>query len=239
MTFENYRTSFPNSIDISSNGLISGIPTEEGFWHVTIVAYKDGEQIGDLGVEFHVSAAAANEPPQITTESLPEAVVGKDYYVKLQCTDPDAAFSEYYNPGKANDLSKTGLVLTQHGELQGKPTKAGSYSFCICAAGETGEGYMTYTLVVKEAEAADSTEPSKPATEPAEETKETEGAEPPTDTVGTEPADPTENATHESSNEMNENKAGGDVWRLAAIGLGGLVIGMTVSIVVILKKKKA
>ena len=74
VTFENFRTSFPDGIDISPEGLISGTPTKEGFWFVTIASYKDGEQIGDLGVEFHVSAESVSETPQVTTEADPEKI---------------------------------------------------------------------------------------------------------------------------------------------------------------------
>lgn len=162
------------------------------------------------------------ENPAITTKTLPEATVGQSYYVKLDCTDPDASFGEWHNPGAANDLSKTGLILTQHGELEGTPSEAGTYTFTIYAAGEGGEGYMTYTLVVKEAEGTDPTEPS-----------ESVGG-----TEGTEPTDPTENATQEGGNETNEDKDGRSVWLIVAIVLGVLIVGTVVAIVVLLLKKK-
>ena len=111
-----------------------------------------------------VKEQGAGDPPEITTTKLPDAIEGKSYYVKLSCTDGDAVFTEYYNPGKDNQLQDSGLYITQHGELEGKPTKAGTYTFTICAAGEGGEGYATYTLVVKEAK-EDTTEPTQDPTE--------------------------------------------------------------------------
>jgi hypothetical protein len=168
------------------------------------------------------SGSATPKIPNITTDSLPEATVGQSYYVKLDCTDPDASFGEWHNSGAANDLSKTGLILTQHGELEGTPSEAGTYTFTIYAAGEGGEDYMTYTLVVKEAEGTDPTEPS-----------ESVGG-----TEGTEPTDPTENATQEGGNETNEDKDGRSVWLIVAIVLGALIVGTVVAIVVILLKKK-
>ena len=103
----------------------------------------------DLSYVLLITVKAA--PPEITTKKLPDATVGQPYSFKLESTDPDAYFGEYYNPGKANDLQKTGLILTQHGDLEGTPTEAGHYTFTIYADGEGGEGYATYTLVVKEA----------------------------------------------------------------------------------------
>ena len=181
------------------------------------VAYGDAFDIFIVTVQ-----EKPTENPAITTKTLPEATVGQSYYVKLDCTDPDASFGEWHNPGAANDLSKTGLILTQHGELEGTPSEAGSYTFTIYAAGEGGEGYMTYTLVVKEAEGTDPTEPSEPV-----------GG-----TEGTEPTDPTENATQEGGNETNEDKDGRSVWLIVAIVLGVLIVGTAVAIVVILLKKK-
>jgi hypothetical protein len=240
VTFENFRTSFPNGIDISSSGLISGTPSKEGFWYVTIAVYKNGEQIGDVGVEFYVEEGQAVEPPKITTKTLPEATVGEKYYVKLNCSDPDATFTEWYNPGKANDLSKTELTLTQHGELEGKPTKAGTYSFCICAAGDGGEDYMTYTLVVKEAAATDPTEPGTEAT--TENTGDATEAvtEPGETTDSTKPSkSPSQKGEKDQAENQDNDTDGGDIWIFVGIGLGVLVVGMVVAIVVILKKKKA
>ena len=198
---------------------------------------------------FTVSGGSGSDTPKnpnITTKTLPEATVGQSYYVKLDCTDPDASFGEWYNPGKANDLSKTGLVLTQHGELEGTPSKVGSYTFTIYAAGEGGEGYMTYTLVVKEAAATDPTESStEETTEPGtEETSEntddaTEAVSEPDET--TDSANPSESPAQKGEKDQSENQDndtdGGDIWIFVGIGLGVLVVGMVAAIVVILKKK--
>lgn len=240
VTFENFRTSFPNGIDISSSGLISGTPSKAGFWYVTIAAYKNGEQIGDVGVEFYVEEGPAVDPPKITTKTLPEATVGQSYYVKLDCTDPDASFGEWHNPGAANDLSKTGLILTQHGELEGTPSEAGTYTFTIYAAGEGSEGYMTYTLVVKEAEGTDPTEPGTEAT--TENTGDATEAvtEPGETTDSTKPSkSPAQKGEKDQAENQDNDTDGGDIWIFVAIGLGVLVVGMVVAIVVILKKKKA
>ena len=225
VTLECFRTSLPNGLSISSSGLISGTPTKSGFWYVTIVAYKNGEQIGDVGIEFHVSSAV----PNITTKSLPEATVGKDYYVKLECEDPDASFSEYYNPGKPNELKNTGLILTQHGELEGKPEKTGTYTFTICAAGEGGEGYMTYTLTVREAGDTATTEA----------TQATEATEP----VETEPGDTGEGTIMAPGSVGFSFQGKGLVILVVFLALGLLVVAAVILLIVILliarsRKKK-
>ena len=119
-------------------------------------------------ISVTVTAGASAAEPQITTKSLPDATVGKAYDLQLQCTDGDAIFSIYYNPGGSNQFDQTGLTLTQHGLLEGSPLKAGSYTFSICAAGEGGEDYASYTLTVTEQKA----ETTDPTEETAEETVE-------------------------------------------------------------------
>ena len=113
------------------------------------------------------------EPPVIHTSSIPDAVAGEPYSVKLDCSDGDAVWEIYYNPGKDNSFDATGLTLTQHGEIEGTPLKAGTYGFTVAAIGAGGEDYVILSLKVNE-----------PA-ETTAETKETESAV--TDAPGTQP----------------------------------------------------
>lgn len=222
----NYMTPLPNGLSISKNGLISGTPTKEGFWYVTIAAWKgEDDVVADAGFEFYVSKEAPAVEPEITTKSLPEATVGKDYYAKLNCTDGDASFGEYYNPGKPNQLKESGLYITQHGELEGKPTKAGTYTFTICAAGEGGEGYATYTLVVKEAKE----EPTEPTQDPTEAT--------------TEKPDKADKGNKKDNNkqdrdEEEDDEGISDIVLYVAIGMGVLLVIVVVLIVVLVASKK-
>lgn len=166
-TYENYRSSFPNGISISSSGKISGTPTKTGHWYVTVVVYdENGEWAADNGYEFTVGeSAGANEPPVIQTKKLPDATVGEYYSVQLKCSDAGAEWWEYYNPGKANDLKEIEFTITSSGLLAGMPKKAGTYGFTIAAGNDNGEDYGVYTLTIKEKPAEpDETEPD--ATEP-------------------------------------------------------------------------
>ena len=232
----NYMTPLPNGLSISKNGLISGTPTKEGFWYVTIAAWKgEDDVVADAGFEFYVSKEAPAVEPKITTKSLPEATVGKDYYTKLKCTDADASFGEYYNPGKPNQLKESGLYITQHGELEGKPTKAGTYTFTICAAGEGGEGYATYTLVVKEAK-EDATEPTQDATEPTQDTTEA------TTEATTEKPDKADKGNKKDNkqdrDEEEDDEGISDIVLYMAIGMGALLVIVVVLIVVLVASKK-
>ena len=183
---------------------------------------------GDIFTFLYITVGpAASVEPEITTTQLPAAEVGKHYSVQLSCTDPKAQFGEYYNPNGGNDLKKTGLTLTGKGELKGTPTTAGTYSFTVCAAGDGGEGYMTYTLTVKET--AETTEPSE-TTEATVETTET--TEAPTDDAveGTEPL-----ATYTPKQDSGDS--GSNWWIFAVIAVVGIGLGIGLALFLVKRKK--
>ena len=154
------------------------------------------------------------EEPVIQTDALPEGVVGQAYSVQLSCTDANAQFSVYYNPGKANDFSETGLTLSQDGKLTGTPKAPGSYSFCICAAGAGGEGYQVYTLVVKEAPTGQGTQATEKPADPQQ------------------PTAPAANpGTPGSSTSIQV-----EWWLLVAIGVIAAAIGVVVALIITKKK---
>lgn len=175
-------------------------------------------------VEVNVVAeATTTAAPEIQTETLPNAVVGTQYSVQLKCTDPDAEFFPYYNPGTQNDLEEgSWLGLSIDGWLMGTPTKAGTYSFSVCATGAGGEDYGVYTLTVVEAGSQETTEPTTGTTQTTEPTTtESENVTTPT----TEPTTQTE-----------QPEKATPWWVLVLVGLGAAGIGVGVAVILIKKK---
>lgn len=174
----------------------------------------------EVNVVAETTTAAA---PKIQTETLPNAVVGTQYSVQLKCTDPDAEFFPYYNPGTQNDLEEgSWLGLSIDGWLMGTPTKAGTYSFSICAMGAGGEDYGVYTLTVVEADSQETTEPTTGTTQTTEPTTtELENVTTPT----TEPTTQTE-----------QPEKATPWWVLVLVGLGAAGIGVGVAVILIKKK---
>lgn len=166
--------------------------------------------------------------PEIKTKSLPDAVAGEAYTAKLKCSDPDAVFYIYYNPGKDNDFEKAGvgLNLSKDGTIGGTPTDPGTYRFTICAAGAGGEDYREYTLKVVEPVMEPTTEPTTVATEPEIKESEPVTTEPTTVPVTTEAA-PTE-STDQTSDPKPEPFPW---WAAVLVGLGGVGIGVAVAAV--------
>ena len=174
----------------------------------------------EVNVVAEETTAAA---PKIQTETLPNAVVGTQYSVQLKCTDPDAEFFPYYNPGTQNDLEEgSWLGLSIDGWLMGTPTKAGTYSFSVCVMGAGGEDYGVYTLTVVEADAQETTEPTTGTTQTTEPTTtELENVTTPT----TEPTTQTE-----------QPEKATPWWVLVLVGLVAAGIGVGVAVILIKKK---
>ena len=104
--------------------------------------YGDEDHIQQIGALYSDSFFVPNdlvepEIPEITTEYLPHAVVGQEYYFKLECTDPDVHYSLF------RSSLPDGMYLTQHGEIEGTPTEAGMWYVVIMATPEAGEDYAT------------------------------------------------------------------------------------------------
>ena len=110
--------------------------------------YSDAEHTQQCGTiyskKFTVPAATI---PDITTKTIPNGKVGEYYYQKLKCTDPDATFSLF------RSSLPDGLTLTQHGEIEGTPTKAGFWYVVVMATPEAGADYantMEYEITIEE-----------------------------------------------------------------------------------------
>lgn len=203
---------FCDTSTIGTRYYVCGITTSGGG-----MAYSS---MVEVNVVAETTTAAA---PKIQTETLPNAVVGTQYSVQLKCTDPDAEFFPYYNPGTQNDLEEgSWLGLSIDGWLMGTPTKAGTYSFSVCAMGAGGEDYGVYTLTVVEADSQETTESTTGTTQTTEPTTtELENVTTPT----TEPTTQTE-----------QPEKATPWWVLVLVGLVAAGIGVGVAVILIKKK---
>lgn len=191
-------------------------------YYVCCVTSSNGGRVYSSVVPVTVLDADPEYGPEmeILTTTLSDATVGEAYQCKLSCNDPSGSFLEYYNPGKANDFEKTGLKLSNN-VISGIPQKAGTFTFTLCAAGDYGEDYATYTLTVKEAPEETETEPTQ-STEPAE-------------------AEPTQNTAPAQPDKQDSDRFHMPWWGywmivLAVIGLAICVVAC-VAIIIVVKKK--
>ncbi len=175
-------------------------------------------------------------PPQITTKVLQEGTAGQKYSIKLSCTDKAATFKIYENPDKINDFKKTGMSLTPQGTIEGTPTKAGVYTFTVCATGKNGTGYMTYVLTVKDVETKQAeTEETTVQDESSESAGIIEESMTETDAVES-TTDITDATDKEQEQNEYEKEKGMPWWGIALIALAAAGVGVGGTIVVLKRK---
>lgn len=115
--------------------------------------YSDADHTQQCGTLYSEKFTVPNTGnpaliPEITTETIPNGTVGEAYYQKLECTDPDVVFTLF------RSSLPDGLYLTQHGEIEGTPTKAGFWYVVVMANPEAGSDYATtaeYEITISEA----------------------------------------------------------------------------------------
>lgn len=210
--------------------------------YVCFINTSDGGFTQTSFVPVTVTEGQAPQDMAILTTQLPEATAGNAYSARIACNDPNAKFVVSYNAGGTNDFDKTGLTLSADGLLTGTPTAPGTYGFTVCAAGDTGEDYMTYTLVIQETEA----EPTTPGEEvtPTETPTEEPTALPPipATAVPTAPgatASPTDTTfpTAENKDANAHTNNGMPWWVLVLIAVGAAGAGVVTALLLTRKKK--
>lgn len=193
--------------------------------YVVLSFYEDAgcTQLAGTATSREFKVAGGTAVPAVTTQTLPDATVGVPYAFRLECTDGDAVFSEFMG----SQLSEFGLTLTQHGEIEGTPTKAGNCHVNVQVQGEGGEDSVSFDMTVSEAAAP--TQP--PVTEATAPNTATEGTAPTPTTEGTAPAAPASAPGAE----------GGDLpyWIPILIGLAAIAAGVGVACALVGKKQKS
>lgn len=123
----------------AATGEISGTPTEEGSFTVTVQV--DGEGTA----EFTVTIAPAQVPPPvITTKTLPDGIVGQAYTGLLEAT---GGAGEPYSWTVTEGALPDGVELdAATGELTGEPTQEGTFEFTVEVDGVTSAEFSVTVL---------------------------------------------------------------------------------------------
>ena len=210
--------------------------------YVEISFFEDSsfQESKKCGEAVSAKTVITGPTPEILTQALPNAVVGTAYYVRLECSDPDAVFSEFMG----SQLTEFGLNLTQHGEIEGTPTKAGNCHINVVVVSEGGgENSVSFDLTVADAAPEPSQEPTAPASEPTPPASEpTPPASEPTQPPASDPVDATD-GTQAPTDANTQDDEGGDQgfpwWGYALIALGGIGVGIGIAFIFDKLKKKA
>jgi len=127
-------------LTLTSGGMLSGVPTTTGEISLTV---SISDAVGDL--EDAPFAFTINAPVAITTDVLPDAVVGEPYSIQLECTGgtEPLVWSDKYN-----DLNEVGIVLSSNGLLNGTALAEGEINFTGRAVDTAGSADERAYLVV-------------------------------------------------------------------------------------------
>jgi hypothetical protein len=114
-----------SDLDIKT-GLVSGVPTESGTWSAWLSLHDcDGKSAQTL-FTFEVWPRSW----AIKTDSLPAAIAGAPYNVKLQAGDHPVTVVTWKI---TNGSLPSGLTLSTEGTISGTPTTGGSSTFTVTA----------------------------------------------------------------------------------------------------------
>lgn len=129
----------PAGLMLSTNGLLSGTPTQGGAANFVVLATNVA---GSSNREYDLEIFGP--PVFITTSPLPDGSLGVAYAQQIAAAgNPSPVFSLFSGslPG--------GLNLDSAGWLNGTPTNTGSFNFTVRATNEYGVTNRTFDLVVK------------------------------------------------------------------------------------------
>ena len=141
----------PSGLALSSNGIISGTPTNTGTSNFTVYALG-GEfsarkavniTVYDSAEDVSEDSTALNETlVTITTSSLPDGTTGQVYYAELTSMNEGVKWS--IDSGEL----PPGLVLDSEGIISGTPSTAGEYDFVVKALYNNSEGTRRLSITI-------------------------------------------------------------------------------------------
>ena len=143
-------TGLPAGLSIGpSTGVISGTPTENGTFNVSVTATNSvGNDTKTLTLKIDPASAPATAPTiTTTTTTLPSGRVGAAYTATLSASGT-APFT-WSATGLAAGLS----INSTTGEISGTPTESGTFTVNVTATNSAGNDTKTLTLKIDPASA--------------------------------------------------------------------------------------
>jgi hypothetical protein len=148
-SFSKTSGTLPPGLSLSAAGSLSGTPTTAGSYTFSVTATGFGSCTGSRSYTVTINASCA----AITLPSLPATgKVGVNYSGNLAATTPSASYTFSVESGAL----PPGLTINNlFGQLGGKPTTPGTYTFTLKATRSNGcTGTREYSLAISSAQAA-------------------------------------------------------------------------------------
>ncbi len=140
-TFSIQSGTVPTGLTLSAGGVLSGTPTAIGQFSFVVQVDDSAAQTATRAFTVTINPSAL----QITTQSLPDTIVGASYSQTLASTGGVAPFTWSVTAGAV----PTGLTLSSGGALTGTPSAAGTFTFTARVAdGSSQQASRQYSIVV-------------------------------------------------------------------------------------------
>ena len=129
----------PVGLTLTSDGLLSGVPSKQGVSDFTLYASADNAKT-EKAMKLIIDSFLA---VPITTASLIPGKVGQEYLAELNTPLDGVMWSH------VRGTLPPGITLSTSGLLSGTPTEAGTFTFTVRAATTTREGLRQLTLLIE------------------------------------------------------------------------------------------
>jgi hypothetical protein len=117
----NGSDALPQGLQLSADGVISGTPTTNGTFNLTVKVTDALSQVATQAIALTVVSL------QVTTIALPNGTNGFAYYQQLSAIDGQPPYSWTNSSGAL----PTGLTLAANGVISGTPTTNGTFNLTV------------------------------------------------------------------------------------------------------------
>jgi hypothetical protein len=129
-------TGLPTGLAIGpSNGLISGVPTKNGTFSVTVRVVDSLGASASVVFSWSISRKATSQAPSIVTPPGQSGVVGQSASLQISATDPNGSALTYSASGLPTGLT----INSQTGLISGTYQTTGTWNAAVTVANSNGD----------------------------------------------------------------------------------------------------